>query len=162
MESLGLRHAGDTPVEGFIWRKSPFAGPLGGRREACWVGGCGAGGRRQGWEGSGRPTGGRREACWVGGCGAGGRWQGRQRTAARLEGGARPAGVEAAAAPVGGGRAGSERPPDWRVVRGLLGWRRLRRRWAVAGQASRRTEVWRREAAQNSHGQASRAHAELG
>ena len=122
---------------------------------------------------------------------------------------------------------GRERPPDWRVVRGLLEWKWLRCRWVVAGQAangrptggrreacwvgwlrcrwvaagpgrasrsttpsearvwrsrgraaahrrteqprarrrgqaSRRTEVWRREAAQNSHGQASRAHAELG
>ena len=39
------------------------------------------------------------------GCGAGGRWQGRVVLATRLEGGVRPAGVEVAAVPVGGGRA---------------------------------------------------------
>ena len=51
MASLGLRHAGDTPVEGFIWRKSPFAGPPGGWREACWVevAAVQVGGGRAGW-----------------------------------------------------------------------------------------------------------------
>ena len=52
-----------------------------------------------------RPTGGWHEACWVGGCGAGGWRQGQVVRAARLEGGARPAGVEVAAVPMGGGRA---------------------------------------------------------
>ena len=51
-----------------------------------------------------RPTGGWHEACWVGGCGAGGRRQGQVVRAARLEGGARPVGW-VAAVPVGGGRA---------------------------------------------------------
>ena len=37
---------------------------------------------------------------WWCGCGAGGRWQGQVVRAARLEGGARPAGVEVAATPV--------------------------------------------------------------
>ena len=53
-----------------------------------------------------RPTGGWHEACWGGGgCGAGGWRQGQVVRAARLEGGARPAGVEVAAVPMGGGRA---------------------------------------------------------
>ena len=142
MASLGLRHAGDTPVEGFIWRKSPFAGPLGGRREACWVGGCGAGGRRQGWEGSGRPTGGRREACWVG-------WLRCRWVAA------------------GPGRASRSTTPSearvWRSRGRAAAHRRTEQpRARRRGQASRRTEVWRREAAQSSRVLASRAHAELG
>ena len=55
-----------------------------------------------------------------------------------------------AAAPVGGDRAWCCWPPDWRVARGLPGWRWLRCRWAVAGpgRASRSStpsgaRVWR-------------------
>ena len=60
---------------------------------------------------NGRPTGGWCEACWGGGgCGAGGRWQGRQRTAARLEGGARRAGWGGCG--VGGWRQGQGGPRD--------------------------------------------------
>ena len=84
MASLGLRHAGDTPMDGFIWRKSPFVCPFGGWLRCRWPAAEQAV--------NGRPTGGWRGACWGGaglpdwraaggvlgggGCGAGGRWQG--------------------------------------------------------------------------------------
>ena len=78
-----------------------------------------------------RLEGGARLAGWVaavlvgeGGCGAGGRWQGQVVRAARLEGGARPAGP---------GRASRRRAE-----------RSSRRGRRAGGQASRRTEVWRR------------------
>ena len=85
------------------------------------------------WPGStSRPTGGWHEACWVGGCGAGGWWHGQVVRAARLEGGARPAGP---------GRASRRRAE-----------RSSRRGRRAGGQASRRTEVWRRGAARRSGG----------
>ena len=78
-----------------------------------------------------RLEGGARLAGWVaavlvgeGGCGAGGRWQGQVVRAARLEGGARPAGP---------GRSSRRRAE-----------RSSRRGRRAGGQASRRTEVWRR------------------
>ena len=91
-------------------------------RVACGDCRCGVGGGL---------TGGWREACWGGGgCGAGGRWQGQVVLAARLEGGARPAGP---------GRASRRRAE-----------RSSRRGRRAGGQASRRTEVWRRGAARRS------------
>ncbi len=75
-----------------------------------------------------------------------------------MEGGARPAGVEVAAVPVGGGRAragleiehserssrvaisrAGRRPPAHRAAMGD--------KMCAGGQASRRTEVWRRDVA---------------
>ena len=117
--------------------------PTGGWCEACWSGsGCGAGGWWQGRWVRGRPTGGRREACWVG-------WLRCRWVAA------------------GPGRASRSTTPSearvWRSRGRAAAHRRTEQpRARRRGQASRRTEVWRREAAQNSHGQASRAHAELG
>ena len=78
--------------------------------------------------------------------------------------------MEAAAAPVGGGRAraGLEIEHSERSSRVAISraGRRPPAHRAAAGEKTRaaggRTEVWRREAAQSSRGLASRAHAELG
>ena len=84
---------------------------------------------------TGRPTGGRREACWAGGgCGAGGRWQG--------QGGPRDRALRAelacgdlAGGPPPTGAQSSHRQQDACSRRGRR----------AGGQASRRTEVWRRD-----------------
>ena len=128
----GRLHMAQKPLCRSAWRAA--RGLLGGRLRRRWA--------AAGQAANGRPTGGRREACWVG-------WLRCRWVAA------------------GPGRASRSTTPSearvWRSRGRAAAHRRTEQpRARRRGQASRRTEVWRREAAQNSHGQASRAHAELG
>ena len=109
----GFAAEAGVAVASVVWLRCRWAAvgpggsgrPTGGRRGGRWVGGgCGAGGRRQGWEGSGRPTGGRREACWA--------WPGFE-TTRRAKLVARTASGRAGLAPRGGLAAGC-RTEVWR------------------------------------------------